>query len=429
MKRTKAQVEFETIFKKFIFNINSLRTYIKSVSLSLDNQKSDQKFVESLDNAIELLIRKKINPSEFNDHNEKFEELEEKLKEKFNLEIDLEEPETAKVTMTGGLTGKIKDQFESYKLNKNQVNILYQSSLISLATFFELLVASIIKKRLFDYPSALNIDERSLTLEEIRKLGSFENAEIYLIENEVEQIMRKNILDWIEYMKKNYKSKFLFLTDIEAKLFEVFQRRNLFVHNEGIVNNIYLSRVNQDLVKDFSLGKKIIITNEYMDETIDLIEYVGVILALELWQKFEKVSMVRQDLIQEYGFEFMLQGKWKLSREVFSLLINEREIGNRSKTMGLINYWQSFKNLNEYDQVIGEIEKEDFSDRSLDFQLCFFALKDDFNNFFNILPEVCPSEISLEHLKKWPIFNSVRQTAEYEAFIEKMTNTKNEIIS
>lgn len=135
MKRTKAQVEFETIFKKFIFNINSLRTYIKSVSLSLDNQKSDHKFVESLDNAIELLIRKKINPSEFNDHNEKFEELEEKLKEKFNLEIDLEEPETAKVTMTGGLTGKIKDQFESYKLNKNQVNILYQSSLISLATF------------------------------------------------------------------------------------------------------------------------------------------------------------------------------------------------------------------------------------------------------------------------------------------------------
>lgn len=241
--------------------------------------------------------------------------------------------------------------------------------------------------------------------------------------------MRKNILDWIEYMKKNYKSKFLFLTDIEAKLFEVFQRRNLFVHNEGIVNNIYLSRVNQDLVKDFSLGKKIIITNEYMDEAIDLIEYVGVILALELWQKFEKVSTVRQDLIQEYGFEFMLQGKWKLSREVFGLLINEREIDNRSKTIGLINYWQSFKNLNEYDQVIGEVEKEDFSDRSLDLKLCFFALKDDFNNFFDILPGVCPSEISLEHLKTWPIFNSVRQTAEYEAFIEKMTNTKNKVIS
>lgn len=264
-----------------------------------------------------------------------------------------------------------------------------------------------------------------MTLENIRKLGSLENAEIFIIEQEVESIIRKSYTDWIDYLRKNMKLKMNYIEPFNEKIIEIIQRRNLFVHNEGIVNNIYLNNIDPKLKEGVELGKRLSIDHAYIEESIDIFEHVGTLLGLEYWGVMEKRSSARTNYIIDKGFNLMTEGKWELSKDLHQLILNENTADNRKKSISLINYWLSMKRLGKFNEVQNEIEKSDFSDKTRDFKMSYFALLGKKDEMFDLMQEALEvNEVTLSDLRNWPVLDEFRND---ERFVNLMLDEKDEV--
>jgi hypothetical protein len=131
------------------------------------------------------------------------------------------------------------------QLSINLLHRLFLSSIVQLATLYEVFLAELIEDILLRNNEWLELDERQLTAKEIFKLGSIENIRAKLID--------RKILDFamLSYPKKVEKFQKEFHVGLHHKtfplsLFEVhdfLEVRNVIVHSDGHASDQYLERM------------------------------------------------------------------------------------------------------------------------------------------------------------------------------------------
>ena len=140
-----------------------------------------------------------------------------------------------------------------------------------------------------------------------------------------------------------------FLEPNIAALNEVFQRRNLIVHNGSRINAYYLNRVDPNLREGLKPGDAIAVTKDYLRKAIDLIEADFILIAVELWRKWDKHSIERSDTLAGVAFEQMLAERWEVSRRLSAFLMDDKAAPEANRLRGQINYWQSIKRAGDYE--------------------------------------------------------------------------------
>jgi len=341
-----------------------------------------------------------------------------------NLEISKVEDGHNEVSIfVGSESGKriqqLSNMVKGMSMHSGQREILFQSSLISAIVFLELTISRLLHCHITEYPDSASIKDKPLSLEEIRSLGTLEEAEKYLIDREVESIMFSGLSGWTSYFKKKIKLPHRDFADLHDDLVEISQRRNLLVHNGGIVNSIYLRNVHSKYTQGVEVGDKIEISREYIDGAITIIELVGAYFILEMWKKAIKICPERVDTVMGEAYLQMLDNNWRPAKYMFRYLLSESGIQAESKLMSQINYWQCMKWNGEYEEIKTEMENADFSAYSGKFQLALAALKSDKDAFFSILDSIVPSEIQVEDVLEWPLFREMRGYPEFDHFAAK----------
>ncbi|MHA6481041.1 hypothetical protein ACX1C1_03855 [Paenibacillus sp. strain BS8-2] len=422
-------ISFKRFIDTFLHNIEALREFTvrADVGISTFEPTPDLRLSELGAHSYQVIKDVQRNGIAASIEKYQDEQIEEKVdifKQFLVTEFGLELADNGDIVDNNDKYEKIKsilNGMKSIDRKLTQKLILNQSSLINLVVFFELLIANIIKYRLFKYPDAANLKDKTLTIDEIRRLGNFENAEAYLIENEVEGIIRQKHQEWFAYFKKNLKTvNFDFMTRFEAELNEIIQRRNLFVHNEGIINNIYLSNVNSALTNGLKKGKYLKMNNSYLNQSINVIEHIGLLISLELWRAMEKKSEVRWDFCSGYGYELLMEGRWELANDVYKFFCDEKESGSENKSIALINYWLTMKKLGKYSEIKSTAERADFSDKRDRYQLSYYSIIEDRNNFYHVLHNLTISrDVRKVELLEWPVLYIFRDEPEFQDFVAK----------
>ncbi|WP_429842381.1 hypothetical protein [Brevibacillus sp. FIR094] len=308
--------------------------------------------------------------------------------------------------------------FAQLSATGEKLPLLYQSSLISLIVSFELLIARIIDSIISKFPQSIGLHKKQLSLETIRSIGNLNDVERFLVESEVQQLMFGGYKEWLKFFKDIIKIPTKRLDLLEANINEIFSRRNLLVHSGGIVNSVYLSRVDEDLTNDLKVGDKLDVSKEYLNTALELFEKYGVLLVFETWKKLDKSAVDRSFFLDYYCSMLFDAERWEFASEI-SLFRMEDNQNARERLIGKINYWMCQKWLGNIEKVRKEITTEDFSANTRDFQLCKLALLDQKDEFFKLLEKAYPSEIREHDLLNWPIFKELRNTPEFEEFIKK----------
>jgi hypothetical protein len=413
--------DYESVITQFTDNIYSIKTFVDYIKPTLERRKEE--FYNNNSSVLNLVFRlsdlespDKFKPEEY----EKLIALKSQLENNFGFSFEsIKNESKINITMNNGL---MKDIFvkklEEHKVLSSQISILYQSCFINLVVFFELLISSLLRIRINSNPESFNIKDKSLKFDEIRKLGTLEHAEEYLIENEIESIMRGSFDSWCTYFKKNLKRDFAFLTELEDDLTEIIQRRNLLVHNGCIANRIYFSNVAEKFKKDISIGDNLTIELDYLESSLIILEKVGLLIGLDIWQNSNKNSSKRFSFVERIAFDYMKSNKWDTALALYDFSLKEKGVSNKIMCIFSVNRWLCYKSLGLYDHIKPELEKVDFSDKSLDLQLAVLALKGDAATFFKKLPMAYPSLIDLYSLLTWPILKEIRTTKEYKQFVD-----------
>ncbi len=185
------------------------------------------------------------------------------------------------------------------KLKKSapkQGPILRRGALISLLSCFETLVAQLVREFYRQYPEAFPAESKSLTLANLKEIGSIEDAESYLIDTEIDSILRGNVISQIGYFVKPIKIDIRPIEKFIDNLVEISQRRNILVHNDGIINKHYLSKTPPSLIsKEAEEGNVINVDQDYISEASNTVYVIGLIMIQQCFRKWHKDKVETAD--------------------------------------------------------------------------------------------------------------------------------------
>lgn len=308
------------------------------------------------------------------------------------------------------LPRNIKKEYQDFEVREKQEEILYRGSLLLLVTYFENLVAGVFRECFVKYPQRISLNEKSVSYKMLTEMNDIEEIKNILIDQEVTNKMYDSLLNWKKYFQKNLKLELKAWDDEFELIQEIMARRNLYVHNNGVINSIYINLV-KEVNKD-SIGNILSIDREYIDNAIDILEYIGMSLIIEVWIKEcadnqEEVNAIT-DMIYE---EYLDSSRWKMARHFYEICLQSTKILDADKILCKINTWQCYKWLGEYDKVRDEVKKVDVSAFKPMYTLGILALNEDYEKFFEFYDN--QTDIGEDQLKEWPLFMELRKSEEY----------------
>lgn len=346
-------------------------------------------------------------------------DLEEKYKEipevKFEKkEEDNEEKYSIKVSHSNN---EVSKHLENVKKNRKHIELLYTNSLISTLSSVEWFFSQLLHFYYDKHPESAGVQKRTMTLSELKSFGSIEDAEKYLIDIKIDEILRGNFESWITLLKTELSLGLGYLKDIMDELIEVYQRRNLFVHNGGVVNSIYLSKVNEKQRDGISVNDKLTVNKEYLNNAICKLQKAFILIGAELWKKLSPDDTSRGEILGDIVYENLLHARWDICEGLCYFSLKDAQIHPVDKVIAQINYWLCMKEQGNYKSIETEINKADFSDKKEIFQLGLFGLRGETEKIIGILPSILETkQTNIERLEEFPLLRKFRETEEYNNF-------------
>jgi hypothetical protein len=388
---------FHKAQQKFIYNLESLKQFYKAVHpvVYQIDKTTEEEFVKHLEKIVGPLGKK--------------------AKRTRNLEAK-------KIDQIVRL---IEDKKPTYN-----VDILYQNIVITLCSYFEILVCDI--ARIYYAATQESIfDDAEIKYSEIKNFRSIRDITEHLIGKKVFDMTHGSFGDWLKFFSQDIKVDVKKLVDLyNDPLVELFQRRHLYIHNGGIVNQNYLKTVDQHYLK--TLGGEIKdknpikTTTTYLDNSLRYIEVFGLLLANCLWHKMSKKNETaselkgRESAMLVHSFNLIKREEYTTAEELIKLAIGNFKYTEFYSLALKVNYWQSLKWQNKLDSKIKQdIEQLELGTKNNLFKLAVYALLDNDKAFFETIPlALRGKDITKEDLVEWPIFKEMRKDQRFAKFLK-----------
>lgn len=421
---------FSNQVSAFSKNLGNLRDFVDTVSAFLD-EKQHQLMKDNVANLAPMLMAmNKLNPDEFEIDDIMIKKIEDRFGSKIQLEIvDGVEGEEKEVRIKLDHDGQKKFEEASSILETNQQRLkaLYNNSLISLISSIELFLAQLIHKHYNENPGLVNSKDKQFSIEDLAKFDTINDARNSIIEKTIESVLRGSIAEWIEFFSSKLKLSMEYITEHKKYLIEAAQRRNLLIHNGGIVNRIYLSNYPMDLGEPPKIGNQLRVSYDYLSDTISRFERCFLLIAAELWKKVDKDNGDRGPFMIDLSFNHLLAERYDVAESLSQFTACDKSLKEVDQLYGKINYWISKKFGGDFESIRKDIEKEDFSAKSRIFILAKNVLLDKYEDAKSDIVYLIDhdDEFTFDKVKAWPLFKGFRGQCYYQDLIVKYEkNTK-----
>ncbi|MFD9612169.1 hypothetical protein ACFWWS_22695 [Streptomyces sp. NPDC059083] len=236
--------------------------------------------------------------------------------------------------------------------------------LVSLISSFEVLFGRLARVVYEKNKAALNDSDYSFTLEQLAQFESIEGAREFLIERRLSALLRESVDGWEKWLVRACGGLSMTALPVDwPGIRESFARRNLIVHAESIVNQIYLDTVRGlDIPGEIpAKGKKLTVSSEYLKEGAERILALGVILTSEISRKLNRRSEGEViEMLVEEAEECARRGFWGASAYISSHALTWPASRSQKIDIQTCN-WLARKAIHGGDEIRSEVEAWDTS--------------------------------------------------------------------
>jgi hypothetical protein len=306
------------------------------------------------------------------------------------------------------------------------LSILPRSFVVSLVTQFDAYLARLIRSLYYAKPELLDTTENVLSFTKLLELKSLDAAREYLLEREIEGILRKGPTDlfiWLENkfnvpLRKEFNGWHTYL--------ELTERSRHFVYHKGAISEQYLS-----LISDLGVpvhgaarvGDPLPVSPGYFDAAYRALYEISVKLAHILWRKFkpEDLEAADNNLI-ETTHDLIKEGKYNLAITLldFAAITLKTFFNEETRRLLIINRAQAYK-WNDQENICSLLlSKEDWVGQSDAFQLAVAVLNNNFGLATRIMEKIGPNESQDQAYKEWPLFRDFRKTFEFHKAYDRI---------
>ena len=267
----------------------------------------------------------------------------------------------------------------------------------------------------------LNFKENvNISISEIGKYDNIEEFKRALATKEADKVIRESFNDWIIFItKRNIKlSK---LSEYMHDTKEIFQRRNVIVHNQCIVDDKYVKITDRHKV-----GDTLQVDDFYVDGAIStlLAFFIGIIL--EFYHKFNRHSAEYGSLLIDTSYQLLCCKEYEaimmLSSYFTDTLIQDPEtkkileINTLLARKFLDSDWLTFKTA---------IIDDDYTSFPNFIQIAKYALLDDFERVYEMsLDLISENGAYLQGILLFPLFETYRNSDIFKEFMRSNEDNK-----
>lgn len=237
------------------------------------------------------------------------------------------------------------------------------------------------------------------------------NKTVYrIIDEDIEGVFRDSI-SALETIKKNSSVDIDRYSSLKKELEEVNCRRNLYVHADGVVNNIYLSKVDKSLTKGLKEGQKLECDESYLDRSLELLKMLTCSLYCELLKHIKAKQGDFEELVN-VGFKALVNGEFSIAEYVYTMLKRNELFDFENKTMCNVNYLIA-RQQQEKD-ISNDIAEFDVTAMTMNFKIAKESLLLNHEKVYSLLKSTLeqeyPNGYSPFMIRDWPVFIEFRKS-------------------
>jgi hypothetical protein len=293
--------------------------------------------------------------------------------------------------------------------------------LVSMVSQFDVFLARLIRALVQYRPDILSTSERKLSYAEMLSFSSVESARESILEAEIESVLRKNLSEQFAWFESKFEVKLRTELPAWTELVELTQRRNLFVHADGIVNKQYLSvcELNGSKVPNYSVGEPLHVDPTYLLRVRDVLLEVSIKLSQVLWRKADTSTLEEADThLNTLAYEALQGLRYDIAINLFDFaFLKPMKRGSKElELMLVVNRANAYKLSGDSARCAEIMGTEDWSAYDKQFRLARAVLLGKQIEMIRLMKEIGTSgSPSIHSYREWPLFASVRSNS---AFIE-----------
>lgn len=322
------------------------------------------------------------------------------------------------------LYDRIKKNSETSSLSSK---IIPESLFVSQISQYDAFLNRLLRILFEIRPEYINNSERELSFSQLVEFSSIEAAREYVVEKEIDTILRKSHSDHFDYLEKKLGIPLRKNLPIWNKFIEITERRNLFVHCDGVVSNQYLNvcNANDCLDPDIILDKRLEISPKYYNEAYACLYEISTKLTHTIWRKLCKEDLKNADRkLNEISIELINNRQLKLADIILDFGCKQNlHFNDAFKNVFTVNKALSKYLQDQKDEAKKIVESKDWSASSDDFKLANLVLVEDFESVYTLMDKIGDNgEVDKESYKTWPLFSHLRKEAKFKEKYKEIFN-------
>lgn len=195
--------------------------------------------------------------------------------------------------------------------------VLPRSLQVALVSQYDAFLGGLLRALIYLRPEILKTSGTTLTFEELTQFVSLDDARDFVLENEIETMLRKSHAEQFKFLENKFGIELRKDLPEWPVFVELTERRNLFVHAGGIVSNQYLSNCREhgaQLEQEVKVGKQLYISLEYFRSSYHTLFQIGVKLSQVLWRKVAPQAAEEADSnLADITYGLLREGRYPLA--------------------------------------------------------------------------------------------------------------------
>jgi hypothetical protein len=305
--------------------------------------------------------------------------------------------------------------------------LVQRSIFVSLISQYDAFLGRLLRAIFILRPEQLNASEKQLTYSQLATFPNMEAAREFVIEKEVETVLRSSHADHFKWMEHRFALPLTKGLGIWPQFIEITERRNLFVHTDGVVSRQYLAVCKEHgcpLDADTKEGTPLYVPQKYFEASHECLFEIGVKLAHVLWRKLLPDDRPEADSsFIGTTFELIERGRYRLACALLDFACQDikKFSSEREYLICVVNRAQAHKWQGESQMALDVMRTVDWSAKGNEFRLADAVLGGRWEEAAEIMVQIgATGAVTKQSYRDWPLFKELREQSVFLTTYEKV---------
>jgi len=292
--------------------------------------------------------------------------------------------------------------------------------LCSLVHHYDGFLGRLLRVAFYVKPELLNASQRQLSFSELVALSSVEAAREFLVEKEVEAVIRGSHTEQFDWMESRFGLSLRKDLSAWVRFVEITERRNLFVHCGGVVSSQYISICRKHgvvLPAEVGVGTELDVSPEYFLQAVECLLEIGVKLGHVLWRKLQPDNLADADAaLHLAAFDVLSEERYSLAKVLLHFAVDtlKKQSAEDYRCLNLINLAIAHNHSGEREECLKLLKSYDWSASEEKFKLAVAILEHRFMDAVRLMKIIGKNgSVAREDYASWPLFKEFRHRPEF----------------